>query len=398
MRLESGLIVGDLVLIRKLAEGGMGSIWVAEHQTLKRRVAVKFLTRERHDAPEATERFSREARIVTRIRHPHVPKVFEYGFTPDGTPFLVMTLLEGPDLTKWMASYGRPTLAELGCLLEQIGTALDAVHELGIVHRDVTPANIILAPGDASTPREFHAYLIDFGIAKWREPDASPMVTHPGTTVGTPSYMSPEQLMGSTELDERADIWSLGVVAYLCLTGELPFVGKTFREQCLAIYCGKYTPVTELRSDLPAALDTWFAKVLCGDLEQRFSSVAAMSHAFRVAIGEAGPDRRTPEASRAATANEVTVKLPAIPPRVMQRAARRPRGSRATMACALGGATVGAFAAYFITAPHPSPAAQASTPTHAEAPRVLPAHSQRDDGNAARHSLQGQITGPSDGS
>ena len=395
MKIEAGEAVGEVVLVRKLAEGGMGSIWVGDHRTLKRHVAVKFLAKERLDAPEAGERFSREARIVTRVRHPHVPEVFEYGFTSDGTPFLVMTLLDGVDLTKWIARHGRFTLPELGELIDQVGTALDAVHALGIVHRDVTPANIILtSPSSDSALSEdklFHAYLIDFGIAKWNEPDKSAMLTHPGTTVGTPSYMSPEQLMGSVELDERADIWSLGIVAYLCLTGRLPFTGKTFREQCLAIYCGKFPPVRELRPELPPALDRWFSDVLCGELDRRFRSVAAMSEAFKVATGQSSFDSVSRGSENAWAQTDVTASaLPthtrtaASPPRFRQT-------RHATLTCAVGGALLGACAAYFIASPRSARAIRVAEAPETPALGTLGERDRAPDGATARHSLQGGI-------
>ena len=338
---DVGQAVGKLILRRKLAEGGMGAIWVGYDQDRDREVAVKLLTLCRMDDDESVRRFQLEASIATRIRSPHVPEVFAHGIREDGTPYLVMELVDGVDLATWLAKYGRPSLKAAGKLVHQVGLALTAAHDLGVIHRDVKPSNIIMT-GAAD---EFHAYLIDFGIAKATNPTKSQMLTHPGTTVGTPSYMSPEQLVGEGRVDERADVWALAVVAYSCVTGKLPFVGETFRDLCLAIYCGQFTCASVERADLPPALDDWFAKGLCTELEGRFRTVAAATDAFQRAT------RSTEEAARDSSASALRSTVPsfaslacALPARQLPRASRR-----ATATCAVGGAALGAAAAFFIS-------------------------------------------------
>jgi serine/threonine protein kinase len=346
MTIEKGRVIRNFTLQRKLADGGMGSIWVAWHQALQREVAVKFLAKCPPDDVESAQRFTLEARIEAGIRSPHVPQVFEHGTTDEGIPFLVMALLRGVDLATWMEKYGRLPLAQVVRLVEQVGLALSAAHEVGIIHRDVKPTNIIL---DASGAHP-HVYLIDFGIAKSTHSSTRPL-THPGTTIGTPSYMSPEQLMGAGSVDERADVWSLGVVAYLCLTGKLPFAGDTIRELSFSVYAGRFAAASTIRPGLPESVDAWFAEALSRDLEGRFRTVDMMTSRLRAAVAEAGSlahgsgphsRPRTTLRNNLSTSAGSGCVLP-----VREPPART--GRRAMMVCAVGSAFVGAIAAYLIS-------------------------------------------------
>jgi serine/threonine protein kinase len=346
MAIEAGRVIRSFALRRKLADGGMGSIWVAWHGTLQREVAVKFLAKCPPDDVESAQRFTLEARIEAGIRSPHVPQVFEHGTTEEGIPFLVMALLQGVDLATWMEKYGRLPLTQVVRIVEQVGLALSAAHEVGIIHRDVKPTNIIL---DASGAHP-HAYLIDFGIAKSTHSSTRPL-THPGTTIGTPSYMSPEQLMGVGCVDERADVWSLGVVAYLCLTGRLPFAGDTIRELSFSVYAGRFAPASTLRAGLPESIDAWFGEALSRDLEGRFRTVDMMTGRLRAAVADAGSlspgsgprsrPRTTLRDNLSASSGSGCV--------VPRREPSRRTGRRAMMVCAVGSALVGAVAAYLIS-------------------------------------------------
>jgi eukaryotic-like serine/threonine-protein kinase len=315
---EPGQAVGDFVLRTKIADGGMGSVWVADDAT-GRQVAVKLLAKDAVHDVEHLERFSLEARVTTDIHSLHVPQLLAYGVTTDGAPFMAMELVEGVDLQSHVAAHGPLSVEEVALLVEHVATALAAAHANGVVHRDVKPTNIII--GTCCPPGErFQAYLIDFGIAKMSS-DLSPRhVTHPGTTVGTPSYMSPEQLIGSGKVDMRADVWSLAVVAYWCLTASLPFKGDSFRDLCVAIYVGTFTPVTKLRPDLPSALDAWFTTALAGDADARFDSVATMSRMFKAATTDTVP---VPRARPAESSFDVT--QPALPALRVPRVSRAPR-------------------------------------------------------------------------
>jgi serine/threonine-protein kinase len=287
----AGQIVGSFVLRNKIADGGMASVWAAEHVTLKREVAVKFLATSARDEV-SVERFALEARTIARVASAHVPQVFDHGVTEDGTPYIVMELLAGTDLRSWVVDSGCLDVGQVVRLVDQVCLALGAAHEIGVVHRDVKPENIILS----GPPGEFDAKLIDFGIAKsLGHLRNAPAITQAGMTIGTPSYMSPEQLTSACEVDERSDVWSLAVVAYWALTGKLPFDGETFAAVCIAITRGHFTPPSEIRPGLPLALDGWFQKALSRDISERFQSADIMSRMLKVAAADpAGWTRALP--------------------------------------------------------------------------------------------------------
>ena len=279
MSLQPGTLISErLRLANKIAEGGMGSIWVADHLTLRRRVALKFLAPSLARNPEAAQRFLIEAQAVARLSSPHVPQVFDGGGTFEGTPYIVMELLEGEDLYARLHSTGRLTIADTARIVAHVAAALTEAHELGIVHRDVKPENIFLTKRQGG---RFVAKLLDFGIAKVANGQA---LTGTGATLGTPSYMSPEQLMSSRDVDLRSDLWSLGVVSYYALTCQLPFAGETFAAVCVAIERGRFVLPSAHRDDLSPALDGWFSRALCRDPRGRFSSALEMSRALCVVV------------------------------------------------------------------------------------------------------------------
>jgi eukaryotic-like serine/threonine-protein kinase len=283
MSLESGQHLANLLLLRRIADGGMGSIWLAEDLALGREVAVKFLSADLAAEPEAVERFAREAEAVARIDSPYVPQIFGHGATPEGLPYIVMEMVWGKDLIDWVQTRGPMAAGAVAMLAEQVAQALERAHELGIVHRDVKPENIVIS----GSPDHFHAKLIDFGIARSTGSGHElRRLTHAGVIIGTPHYMSPEQLIAPGEVDARSDLWSLAVVLYWALTGQLPFGGGTFGEICGAVHRGHFRPVSELRPDLPATVDAWFDRALSRDVERRFTSAELMSRTLRVALTE----------------------------------------------------------------------------------------------------------------
>ena len=281
VNLESGLRVTESIELRSLiGEGGMGQVWSAYHLTLRREVAVKFLSGPLAENPAALRRFSVEAQTIGRLQCPYVPQVFDFGTMPDGAPFIVMELLDGVDLQSRLEKEGALSLEQTERLISQMCTVLSLAHGLGLVHRDIKPDNIVLISGEGDT---FTAKLLDFGIVKALDVEAGD-VTRTGTTIGTPSYMSPEQLVGAKMIDGRADLWSLAVVAYSCLTGKLPFGGETLGAVCLAIHNGTFIDPSTHRSGLPAALDVWFRRALSRDPGERFGSATEMSAALSVAV------------------------------------------------------------------------------------------------------------------
>jgi eukaryotic-like serine/threonine-protein kinase len=222
-RYDTGAIVaGKYQLIEELGQGGMGSVWVAKNRTLDVDVAIKLVRAEiAHDVDGIAERMLQEARAAARIGHPAIIQVFDFGFAEHGDPFIVMELLRGESLDQALQRRRRVSPNRAAQTLLPIIDALAATHAHGIVHRDLKPANIFLArpPGQRLQPK-----VLDFGVAKL-ERRASVRLTQAGALVGSPAYMSPEQFLGNTVVDGRADIWALCVVLYEMITSHRPFDG-----------------------------------------------------------------------------------------------------------------------------------------------------------------------------
>jgi serine/threonine-protein kinase len=256
----------------------MGQVWAAEHLLLRRPVAIKRLASQLADNTEALQRFAAEAQAGARMESANVTRVFDYALLADGTPFLVMELLEGVELYSRIRDGRVVSLEETTQIVVQMCAALASIHELGIVHRDVKPENIFLVPNKAGG---FTAKLIDFGIAKVGGTGASERPTKCGAAIlGTPAYMSPEQLDDAGQVDGRADLWSLAVVAYACLTGTMPFEGDNLAALGPAIRRGKFVAVTRRRPDLPSGIDQWFGKALRVDRAVRFGTAKEMANDF----------------------------------------------------------------------------------------------------------------------
>ncbi len=277
-----GLLVTPTVrLTRPLGAGGMGSVWVADHLALKTEVVVKFMSKELAQSPDAVARFSREAAAASQVKSPHVVQTFDHGVTTDGVPYIVMELLEGTDLAQHLEKRGRMTPAEVTAIYTQVAKALGKAHAVGIVHRDLKPDNIFLCAGDAD---ELFVKVLDFGIAKGDARLGSGTTT--GQVMGTPYYMSPEQIVGSRTIDLRADIWSLGVVAFELLTGARPFDGESIGALTLAIH-GRLPPPSSIEPSLPPAFDGWFAKSCAVSPADRFATVKDAARALAEAVGAA---------------------------------------------------------------------------------------------------------------
>jgi serine/threonine protein kinase len=276
-------------LIAQLDSGGMGSVWVAEAVHLSSVVAVKIMDRELAATPEAAQRFLREARTAASLRSPHVVQILDYG-VHDSTPFIAMELLEGESLASRLARDGRlASWEQAELVLRHVARALGRAHDAGVIHRDLKPANIFLVRDED----EEIVKLLDFGIAKTTTPGLGAALasnTRTGEFLGSPAYASPEQLQGSKDLDHRADIWSLGVIAYECLLGRAPFVSDSFVGLLLAICMGPL-PVPSEQGPVPPGFDAWFARVCAKDVDQRFQSVREASAELRRLFGAASSSR-----------------------------------------------------------------------------------------------------------
>ncbi len=283
MRIAVGTVVAKYQLEQPLARGGMGSVWVARHVKLGTPLAVKFLDPRFAAAPAFIERFEREARAAATLQSPHVVHVQDYGVEED-TPYLVMELLRGEDLSARLNRVGRLSLPETSRVLVQIGKALRKAHEAGIVHRDLKPANLFLTRIDDDEVVK----VLDFGIAKETQ-GAVGEATKTGETMGSPHYMSPEQARADKGIDHRADLWSLGVILYRMVTGVLPFPGDVIGAVLSRILVEPVPRVADSAPDLPAAeLDAFFAKAMAKTKEQRFQSIRDLADAF-VRIGGGVP-------------------------------------------------------------------------------------------------------------
>jgi serine/threonine-protein kinase len=263
-----------------LGAGGMGSVWVAEHMTLKTRVVVKLMRPELAKDPETLQRFSREAAAAANVKSPHVVSVLDHGVAPDGSPFITMELLEGEDLG---ARLKRGPLApdEAATIMTQTCKALARAHERGIVHRDVKPQNIFLCSGFGET----FVKVLDFGIAKAGGDLQSGLdTTSTGSVMGTPFYMSPEQALGQKTIDFRTDVWACGVMGFEMLTGHKPFIGETVGALAVAI-CTRPLPIpSQIHPGLGAGFDAWFQRACAREAAGRFSSVKELADALAASL------------------------------------------------------------------------------------------------------------------
>ncbi len=308
LELRPGVVIADkLRLLRELGHGGMGVVWAARHEALETDVAVKLIHPERaHNDRSLIARFEREAKTTARIKHPHVVHVMDFGSVDAAVPYIVMELLSGFSLAEMLESGGRLSLSSALVLVQQVGSALSSAHERGVVHRDIKPHNLFVLEASRGDP--LFVKVLDFGIAKMlsdtQVPGGSQTLTETGAVIGSPPYMSPEQIEGQP-VDLRTDLWSLGVIIYECLTGQRPFRGSSFVGVGAAILNGTYPPARELRPGLPRAVEDWFSKALSVDPDARFASAAEMVAAFESAASE-GPSA----ASQPVGAPEAPVSAP----------------------------------------------------------------------------------------
>ncbi|WP_044986130.1 serine/threonine-protein kinase [Sorangium cellulosum] len=286
---EGSVIAGRYRLERMLARGGMGAIWVARHVQLDAAVAIKLMAPEYAASSTARARFEREARAAAQLKIPNVVHVHDYGIEGE-TPFLVMELLDGEDLETRLAREGRLSLSATLSVVAQVCKALRRAHEMGIIHRDLKPANLFLARQDD----EEIVKVLDFGIAKAQGALLAGKETKTGTLVGSPYYMSPEQVRRSKTLDWRSDLWSVGVIAYRCVTGRLPFPGEEIGEVFVAI-CTEDVPLaSSLAPELGPEVDRFFSRAFMREPERRFQSASELAEALSAAAAAPGAETGAP--------------------------------------------------------------------------------------------------------
>ncbi|MCE9579867.1 MAG: protein kinase [Deltaproteobacteria bacterium] len=277
-----GVTIGTYRVLRKLGEGGMGAVYVAEHTLLGRKAAIKVLLPMLSANQPIVQRFFNEARAVTSIADPGIVQVFDFGYHTDGSAYIVMELLEGETMDARLRRIRRFAPTDALRLMRQAASSLSAAHAKGIVHRDLKPENIFIVGDPAVTGGE-RPKILDFGIAKLSGDEPGKMKTQTGMVMGTPVYMSPEQCRGAGDIDYRSDIYSLGCVLFTMLIGRPPFEGAGSGE-LIASHMMIAPPVpSAVLPGLPPAIDDLIARCLAKDPAARFQSMqdfaAAAGHA-----------------------------------------------------------------------------------------------------------------------
>ena len=336
VKLEVGQVLsGTLRLVRKIADGGMGSVWIAEHLVLGTEVAVKFMSGPWAAVPSARARFLREARMTASIDSPHVVSVLDCRCNEADEPYLVLELLRGETLEERVRHNGRLSVFEIVEIVAQTCEALAATHEARIVHRDLKPENVFLVSGPTTFVK-----LLDYGVSKPMNLDECLEVDR--LPAGTPQYMSPEHMFEPDATDARSDLFSLAAVAYFALTRRTPFEAESIEGLYFAIDGGVFLRPSEIRPELPPALDRWFEKALAHDPQARFANARQMADALYDAAREA--HTLVAETTAAADAPPASTRFPTLSE--LNVPLRRMRRSRKS--AALAGLVLAAAASLFV--------------------------------------------------
>jgi serine/threonine-protein kinase len=280
MRLEIGQIYGDKYrIIRRIGEGAMGAVYEGENVRIHRRVAIKTLHGGVASKAEVVTRFEREAQAAGRIGSEHIVEVLDMGELEDGTRFMVMEFLEGVTLAKRIRSKGRLSPDEACVFLIELLDGLAGAHQAGIIHRDLKPANVFLL--HSKNGRADFVKILDFGVSKFSLLGGEEMaMTSTGAVLGTPFYMSPEQAKGSAAIDHRSDLYTVGVIAYECVTGQVPYAAETFNELLFKIVLESPPPAESFVPDLDPGFAAILRKAMAREPGDRYQTAAELSKAF----------------------------------------------------------------------------------------------------------------------
>ena len=288
-----------------LGVGGMGIVVAATHLQLQQKVALKFLLPSAIQSPEAVERFLREARAAVRLKSEHVAKVTDVGTLESGAPYMVMEFLLGADLSHVMAERGLLPVSEGVSFVMQACEAIAEAHSLGIVHRDLKPQNLFVTRKVDGRPL---IKVLDFGISKSTDTQTGLSLTRTSSIMGSPLYMSPEQMRSSKNVDQRSDIWALGVVLYEVITGRVPFEAESVPELCLKVVQDQPDAPKALRAEIQEGLSTVILRCLEKEPARRFQNVAELAEALEPYAQEGSRG----SAERVA----MTLQVPSRPPMV----------------------------------------------------------------------------------
>ncbi len=286
-----GLIGGRYRVTKRLGGGGFGEVYQALHTGTQEPVALKLMRAELQDQKAAVQRFTAEARTSAALRHPNTVRVFDFGTTPEGDLYLAMELLQGQALEDLLLANGRLEPSRAVRIAIQVLRSLHEAHSRGLVHRDLKPDNIFLC--DIEGEHDF-VKVIDFGIAKLSRKNSHQSATNSGIVIGTPHYMSPEQIRAAS-IDGRSDLYSLGVVLYQCLAGRVPFDAGSGLAIIMAHISDPPQPITEVVEDLDPDIAAIVMRALEKDADRRFASAAAMREALEAwQMLAAGPGQPPP--------------------------------------------------------------------------------------------------------
>ncbi|MBN1656223.1 MAG: serine/threonine protein kinase [Deltaproteobacteria bacterium] len=278
---KNKVIAGKYRLNRVIGEGGIGAVWEATHLTLNSPVAIKFIDCGGPHGAQIADRFLREARISAAVRHRNVVQIMDFGTSDDG-PYMVMEYLEGHSLGSEIRQAPMP-VARVVEIVVQVLSGLTAVHDAGIVHKDLKPDNIFLVKqSDGYYPK-----ILDFGVSKGIDPISGPssaVTTHQGALSGTPQYMSPEQARGIRDIDPRSDIYSLGVIMYEALTGKVPYYAEHVGDLIVLVVTGSTPRVIDKCPDIDPALSDFVSKAMARERSERFASSRQMLESLRTLV------------------------------------------------------------------------------------------------------------------
>jgi serine/threonine protein kinase len=284
-QLQPGQMLGPYRIINQIGEGGMATVYKAYQPSMDRNVAVKVLPRQLAESEEFKQRFQQEARIIAKLEHPHILPVFDYGES-EGVTYLVMRYLDAGTLQDKMVAHRPLPLNEIDHIFTQLADALSYAHSFGIIHRDLKPSNALV-------DSHGNLFLTDFGIAKLLE-SASPRLTQTDAIMGTPAYISPEQAQANP-VDQRSDIYSLGIILYEMVTGRVPFVAETPLAVILKHISDPLPPPSTLKADIPEAIEQVVLKALAKNPTDRFATVSEFASAWKKALDGTKISRLAPE-------------------------------------------------------------------------------------------------------